>query len=69
MNSNYCNPVNIGNPDELTIKEVASKIIELTNSKSKLIHLPLPKDDPTNRPITTNIFLEIKSVNSLNKIA
>ena len=49
MNSNYCKPVNIGNPNELTIKEVAFKIIELTNSKSKLIHLQLPKDDPTNR--------------------
>tara|TARA_A100001015_G_scaffold303703_1_gene393783 strand:+ start:81 stop:449 length:369 start_codon:yes stop_codon:yes gene_type:complete len=49
MNSNYCEPINIGNPNELTIKEIASKIIELTRSKSKLIHLPLPKDDPTNR--------------------
>ena len=49
MNSNYCEPINIGNPNELTIKEVASKIIELTKSKSKLIYLPLPKDDPTNR--------------------
>lgn len=49
MNSNYCKPVNIGNPNELTIKDVASKIIELTDSKSKLIYLPLPKDDPTNR--------------------
>ena len=49
MNSNYCKPVNIGNPNELTIKDVASKIIKLTNSKSKLIYLPLPKDDPTNR--------------------
>ena len=49
MNSNYHKPINIGNTNELTIKEVASKIIELTKSKSKLIYLPLPKDDPTNR--------------------
>lgn len=49
MNSSYNKPVNIGNPNEITIKEVALKIIELTKSKSKIIYLPLPKDDPTNR--------------------
>tara|TARA_B100001063_G_scaffold93880_1_gene87425 strand:+ start:1564 stop:2487 length:924 start_codon:yes stop_codon:yes gene_type:complete len=49
MNSNCIKPINIGNPNELTIKEVALKIIELTHSKSKLIYLSLPKDDPTNR--------------------
>jgi len=42
-------PVNIGNPNEFTILELAQKIIELTNSKSKIINLPLPKDDPTRR--------------------
>ena len=42
-------PVNIGNPDELTIKKLAEKIIELTNSKSKLIYKPLPEGDPTRR--------------------
>ena len=49
MNSYYNKPVNIGNPNEITIKEVALKIIELTKSKSKIIYLPLPKDDATNR--------------------
>ena len=39
-------PVNIGNPTELTIKQFAEKIIELTNSKSKIKYLPLPIDDP-----------------------
>lgn len=39
-------PVNIGNPTELTIKQFAEKIIELTNSKSKIKYLPLPVDDP-----------------------
>ena len=34
---------------KLTVKEVAEKIINLTKSKSKLIYLDLPKDDPTNR--------------------
>ena len=59
MNSNYCEPINIGNPNELTIKEVASKIIELTKSKSKLIYLPLPKDDPTNRKPDITLANEI----------
>jgi len=49
MNSKYIYPINIGNPIELSIKDVALKIIELTNSKSKLIYLPIPEDDPTNR--------------------
>jgi len=49
MNSNYVYPVNIGNPYEITVKELANKIIELTNSKSKIVYEPLPSDDPTNR--------------------
>lgn len=39
-------PVNIGNPEEITILEFAREIIELTGSKSKIIHEELPKDDP-----------------------
>jgi UDP-glucuronate decarboxylase len=42
-------PVNVGNPIEYTIRELAKKIIEMTNSKSKLIFLPLPQDDPLQR--------------------
>ncbi len=42
-------PVNIGNPDEFTIIELAEKVIELTGSKSKIIYKPLPKDDPMQR--------------------
>ena len=49
MNSNYIYPINIGNPDEFTIKELAGMIIEKTNSKSQLIFMDLPQDDPTNR--------------------
>jgi nucleoside-diphosphate-sugar epimerase len=49
MNSNYIYPVNIGNPHEITIKELASFIINLTKSNSSIIHEPLPSDDPTNR--------------------
>jgi UDP-glucuronate decarboxylase len=51
MNSRdgFVGPVNVGNPNEFTIKELANKVIELTNSKSKLITMPLPSDDPLQR--------------------
>lgn len=42
-------PVNLGNPGEFTIKELAETILDLTNSSSKLIHKPLPSDDPRQR--------------------
>lgn len=42
-------PMNIGNPNEITIKQIAQIIIKLTNSKSKIIYKPLPKDDPKRR--------------------
>jgi UDP-glucuronate decarboxylase len=51
MNSReeFTGPVNIGNPNEFTIRELADKIIDLTGSKSRMIHLPLPSDDPIQR--------------------
>ncbi len=45
----FIGPVNIGNPVEFTMLELAQNIIELTDSKSKIIHMPLPSDDPTQR--------------------
>ena len=39
-------PVNIGNPQELTVLEIAEKIIRLTGSSSRIVHEPLPEDDP-----------------------
>jgi UDP-glucuronate decarboxylase len=42
-------PVNLGNPNEFTIKQLAEKVIELTGSSSELIYEPLPQDDPTQR--------------------
>jgi UDP-glucuronate decarboxylase len=42
-------PINIGNQSEFTILELAKKVIELTNSKSKIIYMPLPQDDPMQR--------------------
>ena len=42
-------PINLGNPGEYTIKELAEMTIELLGSKSKLVYQPLPPDDPTRR--------------------
>jgi dTDP-glucose 4,6-dehydratase len=46
MNSNVNDPVNIGNPQEMTIEQIARMIIKLTGSKSNLVYRPLPEDDP-----------------------
>ena len=45
----FTGPVNIGNPNEFTIRELAERVIELTGSRSKIIKLPLPSDDPMMR--------------------
>jgi len=47
--NNFIGPVNIGNQDEFTIKQLAEEVIRITGSKSKLIQKPLPDDDPTRR--------------------
>ena len=45
----FTGPVNIGNPGEFTIRELAEKVIAMTGSRSKLVQLPLPQDDPKQR--------------------
>ncbi|MBD5489834.1 MAG: SDR family oxidoreductase [Lachnospiraceae bacterium] len=45
----FTGPVNLGNPNEITMLQLAHKIIELTGSKSKIVFLPLPQDDPVQR--------------------
>jgi UDP-glucuronate decarboxylase len=45
----FTGPVNIGNPGEFTIRELADKVIQLTGSKSTIVKCPLPPDDPTQR--------------------
>jgi len=45
----FIGPVNIGNPVEFTMLELAQQVIELSGSKSKIVHKPLPADDPTQR--------------------
>jgi len=42
-------PINLGNPNEFTILELAEKILQMTGSKSKIVHMPLPQDDPVQR--------------------
>jgi len=49
MSGDYHEPVNIGNPGEFTIRELAETVIEMTYSASKIIYLPLPQDDPKQR--------------------
>jgi UDP-glucuronate decarboxylase len=45
----FIGPVNIGNPNEFSILELANKVIALTGSTSKIVHRPLPEDDPLQR--------------------
>ena len=47
--SDYAMPVNIGNPNEITIKEFAEEIINLTGTEQKIVYKPLPQDDPLQR--------------------
>src|SRR5690349_2581925 len=47
--SDYHLPVNIGNPEEITLKQFAEEIIELTGTKQQIVYMPLPKDDPKQR--------------------
>jgi dTDP-glucose 4,6-dehydratase len=47
--SDYAYPVNVGNPSEITMNEFAEEIIKLTGTDQKIVHRPLPKDDPKQR--------------------
>lgn len=62
----FIGPVNTGNPDEFTILELAQKVIDMTNSKSKIIYMPLPQDDPMQRK--PDISLAKKELNWEPKI-
>lgn len=57
--SDYSQPVNIGNPDEITIKEFAEEIVKLTGTKQQIIYKPLPQDDPKQRQPDTTRAREI----------
>jgi dTDP-glucose 4,6-dehydratase len=49
LDSHHVGPVNIGNPNEFTVLELAQKVLEVTGSSSEIVHEPLPIDDPTQR--------------------
>ena len=49
LNENPNTPINLGNPNEFTILDLAKVVIEITNSKSKIVNNPLPQDDPKQR--------------------
>jgi len=49
LHSDYSGPVNIGNPDEITIKQFCEEIIKLTGTDQKIVYKPLPQDDPKQR--------------------
>ena len=49
MESDKTGPFNLGNPSEFTVKQLAELVIELTGAKSKIVHEPLPADDPKQR--------------------
>lgn len=59
LKSNYAHPVNIGNTEEITIKEFGEEIIKLTGSKSSIIYKDLPKDDPKQRKPDISLAKEI----------
>jgi UDP-glucuronate decarboxylase len=52
-------PINLGNPNEFTIKQLAEAIIKITNSQSKLINNPLPQDDPKQRRPNISLASEL----------
>lgn len=62
----FIGPVNIGNPEEFTILELANKTIDITGSNSKIVHKPLPQDDPKQR--RPDITLAQKEFNWAPKI-
>ncbi|MGE6218882.1 UDP-glucuronic acid decarboxylase family protein [Nubsella zeaxanthinifaciens] len=49
LHADYASPVNIGNPDEITIKQFCEEIIKLTGTDQKIVYKPLPQDDPKQR--------------------
>ena len=49
IDDNFLGPINLGNPNEFKVRELAELVIELTNSSSKIIYQPLPQDDPKQR--------------------
>ena len=54
----FIGPVNLGNPIEISINQLATKVLELTNSKSRIVFMDLPKDDPKRRKPDISLAIE-----------
>ena len=61
MNSDFVGPINLGNPVECSVKNLANKVIKLTNSSSDIVFKELPEDDPKRR--RPDISLALKNLN------
>ena len=61
MDSDFLGPINLGNPNEISMNKLASKVLKLTHSKSRIIFSELPQDDPKRRK--PDISLAIKKLN------
>ncbi len=59
LKSDYIYPVNVGNPQEITIKQFAEEIVELSGTKSKIVYKDLPKDDPKQRRPDISLAKEV----------
>jgi UDP-glucuronate decarboxylase len=59
MNSDFVGPVNLGNPIELSMKDLATMVIRLSNSSSNIIYKDLPEDDPKRRRPDINLAKSI----------
>jgi dTDP-glucose 4,6-dehydratase len=57
--SGYHNPVNIGNPNEFTLLELANAVVDVTGSRSEIVHEALPEDDPQVRQPDISLAREI----------
>ena len=63
MDSDYKNPINIGNPSELKVIELARKVIDKIDTSSQIIHKSLPVDDPTRRKPDITLAKEVLNWN------
>ena len=52
--ADFTGPINLGNPNEMTIRELAEAVVELSGSKSKIVYLPLPSGRPEAAPAQTS---------------
>jgi dTDP-glucose 4,6-dehydratase len=59
LDSDHSGPVNIGNPDEFSVLELAETVLDLTGSKSEIVFEPLPEDDPTQRKPDISLAAEV----------